>query len=299
MADFSQYDGPSEEWLRVTATTPVPEIPVHLPPSEVKRILNDARQAAQADAMLQLAPQVVIKDHAVPTRDGSSIQARSYRPVSAGEEPLPVFYYLHGGGHLIGNIENEDANCARNAINANVAVLHVNYRHTPEHVYPTQWNDAEDGFLWLHSHIAELGGIPERVVVGGISAGGQLAAWLTLQKNLGNLGPELPPLTGLVLMVPNLININVRPAVPSQVRDPTLSSYETNKDAPVLPVKMIQYFTDLLKLENPDPRDLRLSPGNATMEQVRGFPPTTVGVSGMDPLRDEGLLFAKMLTEVG
>lgn len=61
----------------------------------------------------------------------------------------------------------------------------------------------------------------------------------------------------------------------------------------------LRWFTSLLKIENPDVNDTKLNPGNATPEQVKGMPPTVLGIVGLDPLRDEALLYAKMLAEAG
>jgi acetyl esterase/lipase len=201
---------------------------------------------------------------------------------------------------------SEDPACARIAVTTGALVLNVNYRHTPEHAYPTAWDDVEDAFAWLHANAAALGADPAQVVVGGISAGAYLTASLALRKHLG-LAPELaglPEIKGLVLMIPALVHIDCYAPVLGKLRDVAISSFETCKDAPVLPRKVCRLFMDLLKVKEVqqgvlDEADVRLNPGNATPEQVKGLPPTTFGIAGYDPLRDEGLLFAQMLTEAG
>ncbi|KAJ4171094.1 hypothetical protein NW754_007238 [Fusarium falciforme] len=79
----------------------------------------------------------------------------------------------------------------------------------------------------------------------------------------------------------------------------SVSSYKENELAPLLSVSELRYFTSFLKIENPDVKDVKLNPGNATPAQVKGMPPTVLGIVGLDPLRDEALLYAKMLTEAG
>lgn len=301
MCDFSQYGGASAEWLEVEKTITFSSATEGIPVTEKKRLMNANREEAAKKAMeTRFKGLVTTKNYDIATRDGATIQARSYRPTAAGEGKLPTFLYFHGGGFLMGTLDTEDATCSMIATGANVVVLHVNYRHTPEHTYPTAWNDAEDGFRWVHDNIASLGGIPEEVIVGGISAGAQLTASLVLQQHLkaGDLG-NYPTVAGQVLMIPCLAHVDAYEKQLEKMRDPAVSSYRENAEAPLLNVKTIRMFIDLLQVSNPDVLDLRLGPGNATPEQVKGLPPATFGIAGLDPLRDEGLLYAKMLAEAG
>ncbi len=305
MADFSAYDGPSAEWLALAATLPPPPLGLSIP--ELKEATNAGRDAASAAAMQTLSPQVTTQDHSIPTRDGAAIEARTYRravETASSPSPVPVYIHLHGGGFLFGTLSSEDPACARVAVTTGALILNVNYRHTPEHAYPTAWDDVEDAFAWLHANAAALGADPAQVVVGGISAGAYLTASLALRKHLG-LVPALgglPAIKGLVLMIPALVHIDCYAPVLGKLKDVAISSFETCKDAPVLPRKVCRLFMDLLKVKEVqglDEADVRLNPGNATPEQVKGLPPTAFGVAGYDPLRDEGLLFAQMLTEAG
>lgn len=302
MCDFSCYGGISDEWLAVESSLPPP--PETEPSiSDLKKTTNAAREAQSARAMKYLAPRVHTRDFAIPTRDGSSVEARSYRPSNVPRDaPLPVYMHLQGGGFMFGTLDGEAAICARVASGSGVVVLNVNYRHTPEFTYPTQWEDAEDAFEWAHENMDKLGGDPKRVILGGISAGAWVAASLALQKHLEIKNSETttrPSLAGQVLMIPCLAYHDCYEPQLSKMRHPSVSSYRENERAPMLSVSELRWFSDHLKIREADAADIRLNPGNASPEQVKGMPPTVLGIVGLDPLRDEALLYAKMLTEAG
>jgi len=299
MVEFSQYGGASAEWLALEATMPAISLDTSQDPLLLKRVVNAGREERSAAAMKDLAPQVKILDYSIPTRDFSTVEARSYRPLSKpADEKLPVYLYFHGGGFLFGTLSSDDDICARLAINIGVVVLSVNYRHTPEHTFPVAWHDSQDSFAWLHTHISGLGCDPTKVVVGGVSAGGQLAASLVLEKHLGKALIEFPPIAGQILIIPALAHLETyKDAQLKQIKSPVLSSYVENEFAPVLPKAACEFFIGLLKTGTPALKDTKLNPGNASPEEVKRLPPTVFGIAGLDPLRDEALLYAKLLAE--
>ncbi|KAK3386874.1 Alpha/Beta hydrolase protein [Podospora didyma] len=301
MCDFSRYGGPSADWLAIAATLPTPQANQSV--SDLKKTVNAAREAAATKAVeaLGLGFRIATHDYSIPLRDGTStIEARTYRPSHLEpSQPLPVYIHFHGGGFLFGSLGSEDATCASIAVNNEVVVLNVNYRHTPEHAYPAAWDDAHDAFEWLHDNIELVGGDPEKVILGGISAGAQLVASLILEKHLGKVAKGRPAIAGQVLMIPLLVHMDCYQPQLDRLTNPGVSSYEENKNAPVLSAATVKFFGDLLKIENPDVNDTKLNPGNATPEQVKGLPPTVFGIAGLDPLRDEGLLYGKLLAEAG
>lgn len=303
MADFSQYAGPSEEWLAVEKTLPALTFDTTQDLSVLKKTANEGREQVAAQDMQTLAPQLTISDHTIPTRDGSAIEARSYRPISKGkDEKLPVYLFFHGGGYLFGTVTSDDAACARVAINTGVVVLNANYRHTPEFTYPTAWNDAQDAFAWLHKNTATLGVDPSKVVVGGISAGGQLTASLVLEKHLGKSDAlkGLPDIAGQILIIPCLAHPETYASGPAKrLKSPNLSSYVENENAPVLPKKVVDFFMSLLKAGAPEYKDTKLNIVNFEENEVKGMPPAVFGIAGLDPLRDEALLYAQTLTKAG
>ncbi|KAM5341801.1 hypothetical protein ACJ41O_014832 [Fusarium nematophilum] len=299
MCDFSCYGGISDEWLALERTLPPPANP-ELALNEVKRLANEEREALSAKSMRHLAHQVHTRDYAIPSRDGSLIEVRSYRPVNVlRTTPLPLYIHLQGGGFMFGTLNSEDAICTRIACGSEVVVLNVNYRHTPEFTYPTPWNDAEDAFEWAHDNMEKLCCNPNKVILGGISAGAWVASSLTLDRHLNRATNRRPPLAGQVLMIPCLAHIDCYEPQLKKMKHRSISSYKENESAPMLSVEELRYFTSFLKVENPDIKDTKLNPGNATPAQVKEMPPTVLGIVGLDPLRDEALLYAKMLTEAG
>ncbi|KAJ3545728.1 hypothetical protein NM208_g2373 [Fusarium decemcellulare] len=298
MCDFSQYGGKSQDWLAVEATLPPP--PVFESLEERKRVVNEGREQISAKDMASLSSSIRISDYLIKTRDGAQIEARAYRPAAVDDTTrLPIYIHLHGGGYLFGTLSSEDAICTRIACGSSVTVVNVNYRHTPEATYPMAWDDVEDAFHWVHDHIDELLGSRSEVLVGGISAGAQLAAALALTQHSSPDGLSRPRIAGQVLMIPCVVHTDCYESQLQQLKDPKLSSYIENEHAPILPMTTVKFFTDLLQVEGADVNDLRLNPGNASSELVKGMPPTVLGVAGLDPLRDEGLLYGKKLAEAG
>lgn len=295
MCDFSEYRGNSEEWLAIEAT-----LPKNATPSSVDEIVslrntvNKAREEEASRAMKAFGDSVGTQDFSIPTRDGQQVAARTYKARHV-PEALPLYVHLHGGGFLFGSLSSEDATCARIALDGQVLVLNVCYRHTPEHTYPTAWNDVEDAFRWLESNLGAVGGNSKQVVLGGISAG----AWLTASHLLNTIPPTNLNIRGQVLMIPSLVYHECYAPQKAKLVSPEVSSYVQNKDAPILPAERMRLFSDLLKVTSPKEDDLRLNPGNASTAQVQHLPPTVFGVAGMDMLRDEALLYAMLLHNAG
>ncbi|CVK91307.1 related to lipase/esterase [Fusarium mangiferae] len=299
MADFTQYGHATAEWLAVKDSRP--PIPGHLDLKEMQRLTNMYREQLAQSEMEKLKDYPIhMKDYTVTSRDGFPLEVRTYRPASAEEgSRLPVYIHLHGGGYVFGNIPSEDAICIRIAVMTNVTVVNLNYRHAPDYAYPTAWEDVVDAFHWVHDHIDELLGVPSQVVVGGISAGAQLAASLTLRQNIAPDALSRPKLAGQVLMIPALVHPDCYAPIMEQMREPSLSSYVQNADAPMINNAALDKFTGLLKVQNPDPKDVRLNIGLATVEQLKNMPSSTLGICGLDPLRDEALFYGQKLVEAG
>ncbi|KAI6573388.1 hypothetical protein MCOR06_011576 [Pyricularia oryzae] len=307
--DFSKYGPADPEWTAYAAT--LPPRPTFDSQDAEKAHYNGLREKLAAAGIAAFDGKIVTHDYTIPTRDGASIPARTYRHKDheATQGPGAVYIHLHGGGFFFGTLASEDGICSRITADTGALVLNVDYRHTPEFAYPTMYHDVQDAFAWLHQQIASddpvLGGgrlDPKKVVIGGISAGGQLTASLVVAHHVKLPGCEilhdLPAPAGQVLMIPPVVAPQHYEKIQAALAGP--SSMVECADAPVIPAWRIKFFMDLKfgDLE-PGPEDFVVSPGNVPVEKLRGLPPTTFGVCGMDPLRDEALVWAKWLAEQG
>jgi acetyl esterase len=208
------------------------------------------------------------------------IGARHYRPINGDGEPLLVFY--HGGGQVIGDIETHDDVCRQICREGGLHVLSVDYRLAPEHKAPAGSDDAFAAFQWALDHAGELGADPGRVAVGGDSAGGNLAALVSLRAR--NEGSRLPALQLLLYPVTNYSG---------QTRSQTLFAegfFLTKNDLQFCG----QQFLDGAQVDAADPRVSPLVAGDFS-----GLPPALVVTAGFDPLRDEGRQYADAMREAG
>lgn len=297
MADFSQYGGLSEEFRKAHAALPPPKPPTNL--AELISTTNAGRERVSAEAFAPYAPLLHVNQYSIPTRDGSNMQARSYRSREyQSSKPLTLYIHLHGGGFLFGTLDSEDAICARIATSKPVVVLNINYRHTPEFVYPTAWNDTEDAYEWAYENATLMSVDPESIVVGGISGGATLTAALA-QTKLRTKTPSSASLKGQILMTPNTVHIECYASLRKKLKSDAISSYIENASMPVLPRAVVDRFNSLVHPTLPAMDDRKANPGNTPTEELKGLAPAVISVAGADVLRDEGLLYAQSLVESG
>lgn len=234
-------------------------------------------------------------DHQVPTRDGQSIRVRVYVPTKKTSAPRPLIVMYHEGGWRMGDLTDEDLNCRMFACDLGAVCVNVEYRLAPEHPFPTGVNDAYDTLLWCTktaSATSEIlpADLEAGFIVGGSSAGGNFAAVMSQRARDESLNP---PLTGQYLSVPALLS---RPAIPEKWKDVCRSRAESEFD-PVL--KMKDREKDSAKVEhlNVEPDNPMYSPLLHT--NLGDLPPAFFQIAGLDPLRDEGLLYEEELKQKG
>jgi acetyl esterase/lipase len=244
-----------------------------------------------------IAGSVETVDTEVPSSVSGNIPIRLYWRKGSGDgktaEKNPIYLYFHGGGYMFGTLSGEDPNCVNIALALEVVVVNVCYRHTPQHRFPTQRTDAKDAYDWVVKHAAEYGADPSRIVVGGISAGGGLAAWLTLVESKGKDRPT-NPIKGQVLGAPWLLQPSIFPYHLMKSRE--VSSPQQCRNAPVLPLSKISYMGDELHEKNP--QDHFADVDGEKLEALRSLPRTVMLVAGRDVLRDEALLFGQNLKKL-
>jgi acetyl esterase/lipase len=226
-------------------------------------------------------PQVHVRvsDLSIPGPAGQ-IPARHYRPATAEPTPLLVFY--HGGGWTIGDLDTHDALCRLTCRDADVHVLSVDYRLAPEHPAPAAVDDAYAAFRWAHEHAGDLGAIPDKLAIGGDSAGGNLAAIVSqLARDDGGPTPVLQWL--------------LYPRTDFTAKTRSLSLFA---EGFLLTKRDMDWFeTQYLGDSDLEPTDPRISPLLA--ESLSGLPPALIATAGFDPLRDEGDRYAAALRAAG
>lgn len=262
--------------LRLIAERGLP--PTHtLTPAQARDYYLQRRALTQPPA-----PEVAAVRNLEARGPDGPIPLRSYRPLgSAPSDRLPVLVYYHGGGWVIGDLETHDVLCRELANHAGCAVVSVDYRLAPEHRFPAAVDDAIAATRWVRQEAAALKVDPDRIAVGGDSAGGNLAAVVALAaRDAGDL-----PLAFQLLIYP----------VTDQRRD--WPSHTANAQGYLLTRDSIDYYHDHYLRDASHDLDWRASP--LLHADHAGLPPAFVLTAGFDPLRDEGVAYAQKLTEAG
>ncbi|HEY6879717.1 MAG TPA: alpha/beta hydrolase, partial [Polyangiales bacterium] len=206
------------------------------------------------------------------------LPARHYAPVHGVGAPLLL--YLHGGGFAIGDIETHDPPCRALCAYGNLHVLSVDYRLSPEHVFPAALEDVRAALRFAREQAASLGADPNRIAIGGDSAGGNLATVATqLAKQAGE------PLPALQLLIYPVVDTS---------RDS--DSVNTFAEGLMLTRADIYWFREQY-VGDADRHDPRISPLLA--RDLSGLPKAIVISAGFDPLRDEGEAYAHALEAAG
>ncbi|MGY3614963.1 alpha/beta hydrolase [Bradyrhizobium sp. USDA 10063] len=218
----------------------------------------------------------------IPAPHGA-IPARIYRPKKLRQKHglSPALVFFHGGGWVIGDLDTHDVVCRKLADEGELIVISVDYRLAPEHKFPAAVDDAIAATKWVAANAKQLGIDAARLCVGGDSAGGNLAAVVSIAARDRN-GPAI---AGQVL---------IYPAVDFAMTHPSHSEPETSI---LLTHSVIRWFRDHYLNGAADTHDWRASPARANT--LIGLPPAYVLTAGADPLRDEGDEYAERLKAAG
>ncbi|MFO1038063.1 MAG: alpha/beta hydrolase [Geminicoccaceae bacterium] len=221
-----------------------------------------------------------VEDLTCPGPAGT-LRLRLWRPKPKGDTPLPLLFFIHGGGWIQGDLDTHANVCAKLAAWSGSLVLAVDYRLAPADPFPAAVEDCLAVWRWLAGETETLGADPARLCVGGDSAGGNLAA--VLAQSVTSLGLPLPAAQLLIY--------------PSLELGWDLASHRSHTDAYVLPKIRLDWYSRLY-LPNPTLfTDPRVSP--LRTPDLAGQPPTMIVIAGFDPLRDDGLIYAGRLAAAG
>lgn len=224
--------------------------------------------------------------------DGNKIQVMFVRPDFAGDAP-PCVYYIHGGGMaLYSCFDGNYRAWSRIIARCGVAVAMVDFRNAvvrssaPEVApYPAGLNDCVSGVRWLVANAPRLRIDPANIVIAGESGGGNL----TLATGMRLLRDgDIDLVRGLYALCPYILGSWPHPDSPSSVENNGIFMDLHNNQS------RMGYGIDAFEAGDP-----LAWPGFATLDDVRGLPPTMISVNECDPLRDEGINFYRLLLEAG
>jgi acetyl esterase/lipase len=261
-----------------------------VPPIDLTGDIPEARTVIDAIRRELLAglpdiPEVVTRDVEVPGLAGDpDVLVRIYEPAD-GRHSGGALSYIHGGGMVLMSVDDTDFHCKRIVRDVGCLVTSVDYRLAPEHPYPAALHDCYAALRWLHDHAGDLGVDPERIGVGGLSAGGGLAAGVSiLARDRGEV-----PVCFQWLVYPMLDDRNETPSS-HEIADPNVWNRASNVRA------WEAYLGDLA---GGDEVPLPAAPARAGVDDLRGLPPAYVDVGEADVFRDEDIAYAQALLQAG
>jgi acetyl esterase/lipase len=257
----------------------------HLPPLDLtdipaaRTVMMDMLAAANEGA--QPSPAVTRTDHMVPGLNGApDVRVRHYRPADQSGI-VPCLYWIHGGGHVLGQIEQDDPMMDHIVETVGSAVVSVDWRRPPDHPFPAPMDDCYAGLSWTHRSAAELGVDPDRIAIGGASSGGGSAAGLALlARDRGEI-----PVCFQLLVYPMLDDRNVTPASVA-LTEPKVWNRQSNL------IGWRSYVGDVVGTEGVSPY---AAPTRAT--DLTGLPPAYLPVGDLDLFVDEDIEYAQRLQQ--
>ena len=263
-------------YLQLRASLDLPDLRT-LSPDEGRRISEETSRRWQ----LSDPPAVESVEQRSCDGPNGPVSLRIYRPTRSPNERMPCLVFYHGGGWVLGSLDGVDGLCRTLCQDAQLVVISVDYRLAPEHQFPAGVEDCWAATCWVAENAESLGIDPLKLVVGGDSAGGNLAAAVALRAR----DQAFPELAGQVLIYPVTDLTQSQPSYKSFAE-----GYLLTRDSMTWFIQ--QYLPQAMDLKTPEASVL-------FAESLVGLPPTLLLVAGFDPLRDEGLAYAKRLQEAG
>jgi acetyl esterase/lipase len=264
-----------------------------VPPPQLSNFdkLIEGAEAAKSALLKTLEPLpegVTRHEQTFTTGAGAQLRAKVYRPLTPPAKGSPLIVLFHAGGFCVGVPESEEIGARNLVLEYGAVCVSFSYRLAPKYIFPTAVNDAWAALKWAVDHIQELGATPSAgFIVGGTSAGAHLATIVAHRARDEGLTPSL---TGQFLAVPLVCSDDTIPKAYTQQN----TSWEQNRDAPVLSVKAIELMMSAYKPDVEDGKNFSIinHPGGHGQ-----LPRTVVVADGLDPLRDQAIIYEKILRE--
>lgn len=251
-----------------------------------KLSVYEARLALEVDTrILEPDPAPIAGAWALRVAGGDGpLPARLYKPTSTQllRSPPPLLVYFHGGGFVVGSLDSHDAVCRELCARSGCAVLSVEYRLAPEHPFPAPVRDAVSAYRDAAARASSWGCDPARLAVGGDSAGGNLAALVSLALKREPIAPKLQLL--------------IYPALDLTMQNPSIDEYA---EGYLLERASLHWYLDRYMPDRTLRADPSASPLHTREADLAGAPPVHLQTAGFDALQDEATRYAAKLRAAG
>ncbi|KAI8712960.1 Abhydrolase-3 domain-containing protein [Fusarium sp. LHS14.1] len=288
-SEIIESSRPDPEFEQLLKNTGPPPLPSNVDIQTLRNI-TDGHKVKAREALGDPPADLTERDIEIPARDGSSILAYVYAPVQeTSTDALPILLFFHGGGFCIGSRHDDLESNRTIASKAGIIVVSVEYRLAPEHPFPQAIHDGFDALHWIAnnpSRVHPSASPSAGLIVSGTSAGASIAnAVVYLNRDLGS--PV--KVTGQLLSVAPLLP---PPVVPERYQGDYIS-HKQNRAVTIPPEELAQAFIAAYKPDKTSP----LSVPAIHPSGHAGIPPTYLQVCGLDSLRDEGLIYERILRQ--
>jgi len=247
-----------------------------LSPVAARKALADAQAAVRVDYSR------IVESEKIIDCNGFHIKLNIVRPEGA-EGVLPVFIFIHGGGWVLGDYPTHKRMVRELVVRTHMAGVFINYTPTPDAVYPRAIDEIYEATRWVSENGLEINVDGKRLAIVGNSVGGNMTAVTCLRAKEQN-GPEIK---AAVMMWP-IVDA-----------DFTTASYKQFGKDRFLTTPLMSWMYDLYIADHQKRKEVYASPLQASVEQLKGLPPTLIQVAENDILRDEGEAYGRRLSEAG
>jgi acetyl esterase len=245
-------------------------------PAEARAVLEGAQKSVHVDISgIEISERTI-------TQNGISVNIIIVRPRGIGGS-LPAFMFFHGGGWVIGDFPTHERFIRDLVVYSGTVAVYVDYTRSPEARYPVAVNQAYAATQWISEHGEEVQIDGKHLAVAGNSAGGNIAAAVALMSR-DKKGPELK------------FQLLFWPVTNADLETVSYNQYANDR---FLTKNMMRWFWDHYIPNVQQRRETYASPLQATLEELKGLPPTLVQTAENDVLRDEGEAYARKMDEAG
>jgi acetyl esterase/lipase len=274
--DDPRLSSGTKEFLKALNSPAPPELE-KLNPVEARKVLFDAQMAVEFDYS------GIDETEKTISADGFQIKLNLVRPAGTGSKMLPVFLFIHGGGWVLGDYPTHRRMVRDLVLESGAAAVFVNYTRTPDAAYPQQINEDYTALKWVAENGDEINVDGNNLAVVGNSVGGNMTAVMGLMAKERS-GPEIK----LLVMMWPIVDADFE-----------TESYKQFGEKRFLSRALMQWMYDMYIPDLDKRKDIHASPLQATIEQLKGLPPTLIQVAENDILRDEGEAYGRKLDEAG